>query len=1006
MVEYTNKFMSLMTLTISVGIISYPFTLQASETPSNNIQDIFVKAESTTDKLQAIGSWRKILKQIESNALDTNPAITSKILKQNIVNDYVLLFNEKHDINTLFEARKEIRSWKSNKQQSWAYIFILNNLSNIDKINTTSKLHEFIVTLIDDIEINALNTKDTIEKSRIFYSLAIIITKTNKNNSIFNDDTLSLVHSFISHIIEPKNRVHAIKSYAKTGVSRPNIIPSEYASLYRIMAQEKIDKLSLVALHKKAYEQDKFNLSLTALLAIEDKKYRPNKLNGFFKQLFDNGEFSRARRVAISIYNPPKAANVWSRLGGHYLEHGYIKQSKEAYDKAYSYAARIKKTESRNKAIKVINERKEKAKKKSNTKQINPTKDDKKKSDTALKFIKDYDIINAVKITKTISDPIFRVKLFRKIAEKQALQNDQYGIINNNDSNQNFYTRTNTSKKNPTQKIINAYEASIAKETSKDPNGLIVKQGLTSELGERIYKDDLPQRLKYDGDHIKSIVPFASGAEIERSYYENNIFNSKFYGVNGNASFVETQKITTPEIIVIENGVIDLGGLYDELQNQGLKNHMVKDGSTYILRRPLVISNNATLIITGDDVSALKLSTQYGAYIINVGKLFISDTKIIGWDEDKNQPKWTKYKDKRKFRPYITAWSRSHTYIGNSEIIALGYGNGKSYGISLSSGPNKWAKLGNLGNTNRPTGIIVDNSINNTLYGFYSYEADDVTLSGNEYIDNVVYGIDPHDRSRRLAIGYNTAYGTHKKHGIIISREVNDSLIMGNVTFENKGTGIMLDRDSNQTLVYANTSFHNNQEGMTIFESDCAIIAANKLFENNGSGLRIRNSYNIGIFYNNLLRNRSGLSAYTAKLKSDLVHAHRDFNLDPYDTLTSISAVGNIIESNNTGIFTDKIDALFLKKNQFISQSPKIFRGSWWKDNPGILFRFDIETNGVSLNSSCPNLDEILKAQSCKFRKNKTLFADGQDNLINRIKLSACAKGVVKQSPHKTNGAH
>ena len=87
--------------------------------------------------------------------------------------------------------------------------------------------------------------------------------------------------------------------------------------------------------------------------------------------------------------------------------------------------------------------------------------------------------------------------------------------------------------------------------------------------------------------------------------------------------------------------------------------------------------------------------------------------------------------------------------------------------------------------------------------------------------------MDPHDRSHQLTIAYNTAYGTHEKHGIIVSREVDRSFIVGNVVFRNRGSGFMLDRDSTANIIYANTAFDNDQDGITLFESSCNLIMAN-----------------------------------------------------------------------------------------------------------------------------------------------------------------------------------
>ena len=38
----------------------------------------------------------------------------------------------------------------------------------------------------------------------------------------------------------------------------------------------------------------------------------------------------------------------------------------------------------------------------------------------------------------------------------------------------------------------------------------------------------------------------------------------------------------------------------------------------------------------------------------------------------------------------------------------------------------------------------------------------------------------------------------------------------------------MLDRDSTGTLIYANVGFDNEQDGLTLFESSCNLIAANQ----------------------------------------------------------------------------------------------------------------------------------------------------------------------------------
>src|SRR3546814_7877278 len=98
----------------------------------------------------------------------------------------------------------------------------------------------------------------------------------------------------------------------------------------------------------------------------------------------------------------------------------------------------------------------------------------------------------------------------------------------------------------------------------------------------------------------------------------------------------------------------------------------------------------------------------------------------------------------------------------------------------------------------RPTGELIENSFSEMYFGFYSYEADRVALIGNEYRNNMIYGIDPHDYSRKLIIAFNSAYGAQKKHGIIGYRGVDDSYFIGNLAFGYPGTGMMIDRISDR----------------------------------------------------------------------------------------------------------------------------------------------------------------------------------------------------------------
>ncbi|MCP5972555.1 hypothetical protein NL361_27345, partial [Klebsiella pneumoniae] len=90
------------------------------------------------------------------------------------------------------------------------------------------------------------------------------------------------------------------------------------------------------------------------------------------------------------------------------------------------------------------------------------------------------------------------------------------------------------------------------------------------------------------------------------------------------------------------------------------------------------------LVISGADTDELKLSVEDGAYIVNAGTLYTVDTRLTGWSMQKNAPELMQEKAPT-FRPFIATWSRSVTNMANTEFLAMGYNNSKSYGLTISS---------------------------------------------------------------------------------------------------------------------------------------------------------------------------------------------------------------------------------------------------------------------------------------------------------------------------------
>ncbi len=74
--------------------------------------------------------------------------------------------------------------------------------------------------------------------------------------------------------------------------------------------------------------------------------------------------------------------------------------------------------------------------------------------------------------------------------------------------------------------------------------------------------------------------------------------------------------------------------------------------------------------------------------------------------------------------------------------------------------------------------------------------------------------------------------GTKKKHGIIISREVNDSFIFNNRSYDNNLSGLVIDRNSVNNLIAYNEIYKNHTDGITLYESADNLLWGNKVISN------------------------------------------------------------------------------------------------------------------------------------------------------------------------------
>ena len=360
----------------------------------------------------------------------------------------------------------------------------------------------------------------------------------------------------------------------------------------------------------------------------------------------------------------------------------------------------------------------------------------------------------------------------------------------------------------------------------------------------------------------------------------------------------ELQGRVKPLAIHIYDGTLTFEQLAETLADTDF---IVKKSEGYIVRLPIAVYPEANLIFKNIDRPVL-FSQDKGGFLVAAGNLYIVNSQLKGWDETNNKPAEL-IEDWTNFRPFITTWDGSRLYMANAQIHNMGYAASKSYGISISTNSVVQEEFfEEFGDLLPPSGWIVNTEFHNMYFGFYSYEAEDFVLYKNKYIDNVLYGIDPHDRSERLIIAYNHVTGTLEKHGIIISREVNDSFIFNNISEYNKGSGFMLDRMCENTVLANNVASFNEGDGITLYESPHNTLINNVMEHNQNSGLRLRNSWGVKIYGGRIAMNKSqAIIAY----QDSLTHTKRDFEMDPV-TQRVQAHFSNVELESNMGLLKTK----------------------------------------------------------------------------------------------------
>lgn len=246
------------------------------------------------------------------------------------------------------------------------------------------------------------------------------------------------------------------------------------------------------------------------------------------------------------------------------------------------------------------------------------------------------------------------------------------------------------------------------------------------------------------------------------------------------------------------------------------------------LDRPLWVVNGATLDVRSPEVRELRLvsrGARFATLATRNGSLRIIGTAgakllVRSWQAETRAP------DGRldDGRGAVSVWGDGRLDAIDASFEDLGYVAGRLSGVALTS-PAGGA---------HPTGSLTRSDFARNYFGAYSYEARNVKWIGNRFLDNIVYGLDPHDDSDGFLVQGNLASG-NGRHGIIFSRLCDRNVIRDNVSQYNGWHGIVLDDGktgdgpSNGNRVFGNVVRDNGKVGISIDGSGANQIYANRI---------------------------------------------------------------------------------------------------------------------------------------------------------------------------------
>jgi parallel beta-helix repeat protein len=250
-----------------------------------------------------------------------------------------------------------------------------------------------------------------------------------------------------------------------------------------------------------------------------------------------------------------------------------------------------------------------------------------------------------------------------------------------------------------------------------------------------------------------------------------------------------------------------------------------EQGGQYILKANLEVADGVNFEMTsnGDGLQYLKVAGENG--IIVHGRILINGVIITSWDVS-NEEVIQQDMNGTIRRGYVQFAASEGSQIINSEFGYLGDIEPGRRGFDLfGEGPSHDM-------------VIRGSKFHDMWFAFYSREAYNITVDGNEYYNNIKYALDPHTITHDMVITNNWLHDN--PIGAICSDRCYDILIEGNLVEDTTDIGIFFSRNMTDSIA-RNNHVINARVGILVSESPNNEIYNNTIEEATSQGIRLLN---------------------------------------------------------------------------------------------------------------------------------------------------------------------